>query len=141
MEDCVRNYRFVTIYFDFFCEVIISGMKNGNEKREYKGKKKQWRERKKNRRRRKGGREREGETQDQISNQRRELTPMLPLPRDASESHMVKDSLPRISLNVGAVIFVEAFSWATLEAADPKGFLDSQVMLQLLRRLFAGIRA
>ena len=39
MEDCVRNYRFVTIYFDFFCEVIISGMKNGNEKREYKGEK------------------------------------------------------------------------------------------------------
>ena len=52
---------------------------------------------------------------------------------------MVKDSLPRISLNVRTIVFVEAFSWATLEAADPKRFLDSQVMLQLLRRLFADI--
>ena len=47
-------------------------------------------------------------------------------------SHIVENRCPSVCLDVGPVVFIEAFSGAAAKATDPKSLLHAKVMLELL---------
>ena len=51
-----------------------------------------------------------------------------PLPPAAFVVHFVEDRVPHVSLHIGAKIFIEAGSWATVVAADFQCFPNFQVV-------------
>ena len=51
-----------------------------------------------------------------------------PLPPAAFIVHLVEDRVPHVSLHIGAKIFIEAGSWATVVAADFQRLPDFQVV-------------
>ena len=58
--------------------------------------------------------------------------------RPQKSSHRAENRCPNISLNVGAPVFIEAFSRATLKAANPKRFFDAEMVFELLLIFYHG---
>ena len=62
------------------------------------------------------------------------INPSSPL----ETSHVAKQRGPSVSFDVRSPVLVEALARATVVAADPHGFLHSEVMLKFLRVFRAG---
>ena len=56
----------------------------------------------------------------------------MPGPRPQTISHRAENRSPNVGFDIGAKVFIEAFSWATLEATDPEGFLNAEMVFELL---------
>lgn len=68
------------------------------------------------------------ETKDHLD-QGREKS-LRPSPRCCS--HGTEDGFPCVRPDVGAVVLIEAFSWPTVEAPNPKSLLHAQMVLESL---------
>ena len=55
-----------------------------------------------------------------------------PLPPAAFVVHFVEDRVPHVCLHIGAIVFIETGSWATVVAADFQCFPDFQIVSEFV---------
>ena len=53
-------------------------------------------------------------------------------PPSTNESHIAKNRFPNVRPNVGAMIFIEALAWATVQAPYPEGFFNAEMVFKFL---------